>query len=144
MTQHATAISTATGTLNQTGISGNALLSGLVNVNLQQVLAAVSAQANVNVQDVLVNVSNVANDLQVQALVQALNTNPQASLNANRLTAELQSAGLLQPGQFVVGVTGTEIYNNRDLTNALQQRGILSPSESIMTTLPARVYVAGQ
>jgi hypothetical protein len=135
--------STMIGTLEQTGVSGDALLTGLVSVNVQQVMAAVQAQANIPVQaDVIVNVSDIANDLQVQALVQALNTNPQASMNANDLTSALQSAGLIDPNQFVVGVTGSEIYSNTDLTTKLQQRGIISPSETIMSMLPGRIYVA--
>jgi hypothetical protein len=135
--------STIHGTLSQTGVSGDALLTGLVNVNVQQLMAAVQAQANVPVQaDVIVNLSNIANDLQVQALVQALNTNPQASMNANDLTSALRSAGLIDPSQFVVGVTGSEIMSNTDLTTKLQQRGIISPSETIMSTLPGRIFVA--
>jgi hypothetical protein len=141
--QQMTNTSTMIGTLDQTGVSGDALLTGLVSVNVQQVMAAVQAQANVPVQaDVIVNISDIANDLQVQALVQALNTNPQASMNANDLTSALQSAGLIDPNQFVVGVTGSEIYSNTDLTTKLQQRGIISPSETIMSMLPARIYVA--
>jgi hypothetical protein len=143
--QQMTNTNTMIGTLDQTGVSGDALLTGLVSVNVQQVMAAVQAQANVPVQaDVIVNVSDIANDLQVQALVQALNTNPQASMNANDLTSALQSAGLIDPNQFVVGVTGSEIYSNTDLTTKLQQRGIISPSETIMSMLPGRIYVAGQ
>jgi hypothetical protein len=141
--QQMTNDSTMIGTLEQTGVSGDALLTGLVSVNVQQVMAAVQAQANIPVQaDVIVNVSDIANDLQVQALVQALNTNPQASMNANDLTSALQSAGLIDPNQFVVGVTGSEIFSNTDLTTKLQQRGIISPSETIMSMLPGRVYVA--
>jgi hypothetical protein len=141
--QQMTNTSTMIGTLDQTGVSGDALLTGLVSVNVQQVMAAVQAQANVPVQaDVIVNISDIANDLQVQALVQALNTNPQASMNANDLTSALQSAGLIDPNQFVVGVTGSEIYSNTDLTTKLQQRGIISPSETIMSMLPGRIYVA--
>jgi hypothetical protein len=141
--QQMTTTNTMIGTLEQTGVSGDALLTGLVSVNVQQVMAAVQAQANVPVQaDVIVNISDIANDLQVQALVQALNTNPQASMNANDLTSALQSAGLIDPNQFVVGVTGSEIYSNTDLTTKLQQRGIISPSETIMSMLPARIYVA--
>ena len=45
-------------------------------------------------------------------------------------------------GQFVVGVTGSEIMSNTDLTTKLQQRGIISPSETIMSTLPGRIFVA--
>jgi hypothetical protein len=141
--QQLTNTSTAIGTLDQTGISGDALMGGLVNVNVQQLMAAVQAQANVPVQaDVIVNLSNIANDLQVQALVQALNTNPQASMNANDLTSALRSAGLIDPSQFVVGVTGSEIMSNTDLTTKLQQRGIISPSETIMSSLPGRIFVA--
>ena len=74
--------------------------------------------------------------------MQALNTNPQASMNANDLTSALQSAGMIDPNEFVVGVTGSEIYSNTDLTTKLQQRGIISPSETVMSTLPGRIYVA--
>jgi hypothetical protein len=132
-----------TSELTQTGISGDALLSGLVNVNVQQVLASVQLTANLNVQDVIVNVSDVLNDNQIQALVQALNTNPQAAMNANDLTSALQQAGALDPTEWVVGVTGSEIYSNRDLTNALQQRGIIQPGEMIVGTTKPKVFVAG-
>lgn len=140
--QGASSTAETTGTLNQTGISGDALLSGLVNVNVQQLLASVQLQATVNVQDVIVNVSDVLNNLQVQALVQALNTNPQASLNANTLTSALQQSGALDPGEWVVGVTGSQIYQNRDLTNALQERGIIQPSETIIGSTGPRVFKA--
>jgi hypothetical protein len=140
--QGATNTTGTTSELTQTGISGDALLSGLVNVNVQQVLASVQLTANLNVQDVIVNVSDVLNDNQIQALVQALNTNPQASMNASDLTSALQQAGSLDPMQWVVGVTGSEIYSNRDLTNALQSRGIIQPGEVIVGHTPARVFVA--
>jgi hypothetical protein len=141
--QGATNTTGTTSELTQTGISGDALLSGLVNVNVQQVLASVQLTANLNVQDVIVNVSDVLNDNQIQALVQALNTNPQASMNASDLTSALQQAGALDPSQWVVGVTGSEIYSNRDLTNALQSRGIIQPGEVIVGHAGPRVFVAG-
>jgi hypothetical protein len=138
--QGATSTTTSHADLAQTGISGDALLSGLVNVNVQQLLASVQLIANLNVQDVVVDVSDVLNDVQIQALVQALNTNPQAALNANSLTSALQSAGVMQPDELAVGVTGSQIYANRDLTNALQQRGIIQPSETIVRSTGPKVY----
>ena len=120
------------------------MLSGIVNVNIQQLLASVQLIANINVQDVIVNVSDVLNDNQIQALVQALNTNPQAALNANELSSALQQAGVLDPSQLVVGVTGAHIYENRSLATALVERGIIQPSETIMTTTPSRIYVLDQ
>jgi hypothetical protein len=140
--QGATNTTGTTSELTQTGISGDALLSGLVNVNVQQVLASVQLTANLNVQDVIVNVSDVLNDNQIQALVQALNTNPQAAMNASDLTSALQQAGAINPTEWVVGVTGSEIYSNRDLTNTLQSRGIIQPGEVIVGHTPARVFVA--
>ena len=140
--QGATNTTGTTSELTQTGISGDALLSGLVNVNVQQVLASVQLTANLNVQDVIVNVSDVLNDNQIQALVQALNTNPQALMNASDLTSALQQAGALDPTQWVVGVSGSGIYSNRDLTNALQSRGIIQPGEMIVGTHKPRVFVA--
>lgn len=141
--QGASNTTTTNAALDQFGLSGDALLSGLVNVNVQQLLASVQVQANLNVQDVIVNLSDILNDNQIQALVQALNTNPQAALNANDLTSALQSAGALDPSQWVVGVTGSQIYANRSLTDALQSRGIIQPTETIMATATPHVYVVG-
>ncbi|PYR93229.1 MAG: hypothetical protein DMF84_09540 [Acidobacteria bacterium] len=90
--QGASNTTTTNAALDQFGLSGDALLSGLVNVNVQQLLASVQVQANLNVQDVIVNLSDILNDNQIQLLVQALNTNPQAALNANDLTSALQGA----------------------------------------------------
>jgi hypothetical protein len=141
--QGATNSSTTNGTLDQVGVSGDALLSGLVNVNVQQLLASVQVQATLNVQDVIVNLSDILNDNQIQLLVQALNTNPQAALNANDLTSALQGSGLIDPSQWVVGVTGSQIYANKTLTDALQSRGIIQPSETIMGTANPHVFVVG-
>jgi hypothetical protein len=141
--QGASNTTTTNGALDQFGLSGDALLSGLVNVNVQQLLASVQVQANLNVQDVIVNLSDILNDNQIQALVQALNTNPQAALNANDLSSALQSSGMLDPSQWVVGVTGSQIYANRSLTDALQSRGIIQPSETIMGTAHPHVFVVG-
>jgi hypothetical protein len=143
LSQGASNTTTTNAALDQFGLSGDALLSGLVNVNVQQLLASVQVQANLNVQDVVVNISDILNDNQIQALVQALNTNPQAALNANDLTSALQSAGVLDPSQWVVGVTGSQIYANRTLTDALQSRGIIQPSETIMGTANPHVFVVG-
>jgi hypothetical protein len=139
--QGASNTTTTNAALDQFGLSGDALLSGLVNVNVQQLLASVQVQANLNVQDVIVNLSDILNDNQIQALVQALNTNPQAALNANDLSSALQTSGLLDPSQWVVGVTGSQIYANRSLTDALQSRGIIQPTETIMGTATPHVYV---
>jgi hypothetical protein len=83
---------------------GQAMLSGLVNVNIQQVMA------NVSVQNLVVSVSDVLNNNEIQVLLQALNNNPQASQNAARLTDELQQRGALQPNERVVGYTNGRIY----------------------------------
>ena len=143
LAQGATNTTTSNAALDQFGVTGDAMLSGLVNVNIQQLLASVQVIANVNVQDVVVNVSDILNDNQIQALVQALNTNPQAALNANDLTSALQQAGVLDPNQWVVGVTGSQIYENRNLSTALQERGIIQPGETIMGTSTPHVYVLG-
>lgn len=143
LAQGATNATTSNAALDQFGVTGDAMLSGLVNVNIQQLLASVQVIANVNVQDVVVNLSDILNDTQIQALVQALNTNPQAALNANDLTSALQQAGVLDPSQWVVGVTGSQLYENRNLSSALQQRGIIQPGETIMGTSTPHVYVMG-
>jgi hypothetical protein len=90
----------------QLGVAGDSMLRGLVNVNVQQVMA------NVAVQDVVINVSDVLNENQIQALVQALHTNPQAAQNAERLTQELQTRDVIEEDERVVGV----IDNNRIYT----------------------------
>jgi len=84
------------------------MLSGLINLNVQQVLAQVNAQ--INLQNVVVDVSNVLNDTQIQLLVQALNSNPQASLNATQLTSGLQRQGQLTSSEHVVGYNQGKIY----------------------------------
>jgi hypothetical protein len=141
--QGASNTTTSNAALDQFGLSGDALLSGLVNVNVQQLLASVQVMANLNVQDVIVNLSDILNDNQIQLLVQALNTNPQAALNANDLTSALQGSGVLDPSEWVVGVTGSQIYANKSLTDALQSRGIIQPTETIMTTANPHVFVVG-
>ncbi len=143
LAQGASNTTTTNAALDQFGLSGDALLSGLVNVNVQQLLASVQVQANLNVQDVIVNLSDILNDNQIQLLVQALNTNPQAALNASDLTSALQSSGVLAPSEWVVGVTGSQIYANKTLTDALQSRGIIQPSETIMKTANPHVFVVG-
>jgi hypothetical protein len=129
---------TTSGSSGQTGVSGNALLDGLINFNIQQLL--VSIQLVANVQDTVINVTDVLNDFQIQALVQALNSNPVASLNATELSLALQQSGLLAPGETVVGVTPPTIRDNKTLTDSLQQQGILLPGERVVGAKGARVY----
>jgi hypothetical protein len=133
-----TTTTTTTGTSGQTGVSGDALLDGLINFNIQQLL--VSIQFVTNVQDTVINVTDVLNDFQIQALVQALNSNPVASLNASELSLALQQSGVLTPGEAVVGVTPPTIRDNQTLTKALQQQGILMPGERVVGAKGARVY----
>jgi hypothetical protein len=82
------------------------VLNGLVNVNIQQLLA------NVNIQNAVIDISKLLNGNQIQALVQALNDNPQASQNSNRLTSALRNKGALAKNERVVGVNQNqdEIY----------------------------------
>ena len=131
---------TTTGTSDQTGVSGDALLDGLINFNIQQLL--VSIQFVTNVEDTVINVTDVLNDFQIQALLQLLNSNPVASLNATELSLALQQSGMLAPGETVVGVTPPTIRDNRRLTAALQEQGILRPGERVVGAKGARVYKA--
>jgi len=133
-----TAATTTTGSAGQTGVTGNALLDGLINFNIQQLL--VSIQFVTNVQDTVINVSDVLNGFQIQALIQALNSNPVASLNANNLSFALQQSGLLAAGETVVGVTPPAIRDNETLTKTLQDQGILLPGERVVGAKSARVY----
>ena len=133
-----TTTTTTTGTSGQTGVSGDAMLDGLVNFNIQQLL--VSIQFVTNVQDTVINVTDVLNDFQIQALVQLLNSNPVASLNATELSLALQGSGLLAPGETVVGVTPPTIRDNKTLTKELQEQGILRPGERVVGAKGARVY----
>jgi hypothetical protein len=133
-----TTTTTTSGSSGQTGVSGDALLDGLINFNIQQLL--VSIQLVTNVQDTVINVTDVLNDFQIQALVQLLNSNPVASLNATELSFALQQSGLLAPGETVVGVTPPAIRDNQMLTKALQEQGILRPGERVVGANGARVY----
>ena len=133
-----TTTTTTSGSSGQTGVSGDALLDGLVNFNIQQLL--VSIQFVTNVQDTVINVTDVLNDFQIQALLQLLNSNPVASLNATELSLALQQSGAIAPGETVVGVTPPTIRDNKALTKALQEQGILRPGERVVGAQGARVY----
>jgi hypothetical protein len=133
-----TTTTTTSGSSGQTGVSGDALLDGLVNFNIQQLL--VSIQFVTDVQDTVINVTDVLNDFQIQALLQLLNSNPVASMNATELSLALQRSGLVAPGETVVGVTPPTIRDNKTLTKALQEQGILRPGERVVGAQGARVY----
>jgi hypothetical protein len=133
-----TTTTTVSGSSGQTGVSGDALLDGLINFNIQQLL--VSIQFVTNVQDTVINVTDVLNDFQIQALLQLLNSNPVASLNATELSLALQQSGMLAPGETVVGVAPPTIRDNKGLTAALQEQGILRPGERVVGAKGERVY----
>jgi hypothetical protein len=119
-------------------VSGNAMLDGLFNLNIQQLL--LSVQLVLNVQDTVVNLTDVLNDFQIQALVQALNSNPIALLNASDLTRALQQSGMMAPDETVVGVTPPTIGENKARTKALQEQGVLLPHERVVGAKGPRVY----
>jgi hypothetical protein len=133
-----TTTTTTSGSSGQTGVTGDALLDGLINFNIQQLM--VSIQFVTNIQDTVINVTDVLNDFQIQLLLQLLNSNPVASLNATELSFALQQSGALAPGETVVGVTPPAIRDNKTLTEALQQQGILQPGERVVGAKGARVY----
>jgi len=82
-------------------VTRDALLNGLVNVNLQ----------NLNLQaGNVVNVNTSLNGQQVQGVIEALNVNADAKANADKLTTQLMTSGMLQEGQQVVGVIGDRIF----------------------------------
>jgi len=83
---------------------GQAMLDGLINVNVQQVVA------NVSIQNLVVSVSDVLNNNDIQVLLQALNQNPQASQNAKRMTDSLRQQNVLSPAERVVGYTNGKVY----------------------------------
>ena len=61
----------------------------VVHVEGKSVKSCTLLAVQANAQDVALDISNVLNDNQVQVLVQALNTNPTASQNAQQLTTQL-------------------------------------------------------
>lgn len=126
------------GTSGQTGVSGDAMLDGLINFNIQQLM--LSVQFVTNVQDTVINVTDVLNDFQIQLLIQALNSNPVASLNATELSFALQQAGMLAPGETVVGAEPAAVRDNKALTQALQEQGVLKPGEKVVGVKGPRVY----
>jgi hypothetical protein len=89
---------------HQLGIAVASMLRGLINVNVQQVMATVA------LRDIVIDVSDVLNENQIQSLVQALDTNPQAAQNAERLTRELRGQDVLEPDERVVGVLEDRVY----------------------------------
>ena len=78
-----------------------ALLSGLINVNVQNI--DVEVIDDVEVTDVI-DVSNVLNNNQVDILRNAIQNNPIASNNQNVLNNLLQGANIITGNQIVVGV----------------------------------------
>jgi hypothetical protein len=113
---------TQSATANQLG---DAVLNGLVNVNVQQLVA------NVNVQNAVIDISNLLNGNQIQALVQALNDNPQATQNSQRLTSALQKKGALAKNERVVGVKEDKVYKlNPKTARAAQARSGPTPSRA--------------
>jgi hypothetical protein len=79
------------------------MVNGLASADVQQVLANVKAEN-------IVNASDVIEKTQMDSLSQAITNNTAAAKNAQELTTELQTRGLLKQGERVVGVSGTTIY----------------------------------
>ena len=79
------------------------LLSGLINVNVQNV------DVDVDVTDV-VDVSDVLNDNQVDVLRNAIINIPVASNNQNVLNNLLRDADIIDDNQIVVGVLGGTFF----------------------------------
>lgn len=95
--------STAPSAARESGVSSESLTSGLSSANVQQIVASATAQSIVSAADVL-------EASQVDALTQAISSNSTAMKNAQELTSALQSRGLLQSNERVVGVSGNTIY----------------------------------
>lgn len=70
------------------------MLTDLGTLNLQNFNATTPA---------IVNATDIVNQNQVQDLLQALNSNPQAMQNAQRLTEQLRKSGRIGPDQQIVG-----------------------------------------
>ncbi len=85
------------------------LLSGLINVNVQNVAVDIET-GNIT----LVNVEDVLNDNKIDILNNALNNNNIASNNSNFLNNLLQNANILTENQIVVGVLsgGQIVFQN--------------------------------
>jgi hypothetical protein len=80
----------------QSGSVGDAFLSGLINVNVQNL--NLQAQSVIDIRDIL-------NNDDIPVLVQALTSNTTATQNAARLTDTMQRQGALAPDETVVGRT---------------------------------------
>jgi hypothetical protein len=70
----------------------------------------------------IANATEVLNQNQIQDLITALNSNPQAMQNAQRLTAQLRASGRIRPDQQVVGFLDGRLFvaNVAAATNAAQ------------------------
>jgi hypothetical protein len=89
------------------------LLSGLINVNVQNVAVDVDTGdiTLVGVGDItLVNVEDSLNDNQIEILKNVLNNSPIASNNSNILNNLLRDANLITDNQIVVGVLGGTFF----------------------------------
>ena len=90
-----TAVANSSGVAGtQSGTVGNAYLTGLINVNIQNL--------NLQAQDVI-DVSNVLNDNQISLLLQALTSDSTATQNAESMTSALQQQGVLAADEQIVG-----------------------------------------
>jgi len=83
----------------------NAMLDGLVNVNLTNI-------TNIQAKNVI-NVNGSMSTAQIRSLAQSLNGNASARRNAEQLTRELRQRGLLDQNQSVMGFANGQVFAGR-------------------------------
>jgi len=97
---------TGTGTGTTVNITQNQLITSITNINVNTFnVNNISARNVINL-----NTSNLFTPDQIQAIVQALNSNPQALQNAQQLSQLLLAKRLIQPGMMPVGFLNGNLY----------------------------------
>jgi len=114
-----------TSTTNATNVAGsnanasmpttNAMMEGLVNVNVTNI-------TNIQAQNVI-NVNGSMSAGQIRSLAKLLNSNPQARRNADLLTQQLRQKGLLAQNQSVMGFQNGRVFTGPSSAAQGNQQG---------------------
>jgi hypothetical protein len=83
--------------------SGAPLIDGLTTIDVQQVVSNAKAEN-------IIDASTMLGADQLQSLLQSLDSNQKASQTASDLTRQLQSRGILGPGERIIGASNGKLY----------------------------------
>jgi len=86
------------------GISGDTLLTGLKNLNVNDTLA------NVHDSSAVVDISDVLSAGDLQVLTTSIRDDAKLNTNSAQLTGELQKRGVIGLEERIVGASGGKLY----------------------------------